>query len=202
MKGPHLIAWTTVAIIAAVVLVLAVASSVASGEGPHGACDDGVVGIVGTQDSVSYDVSPNVVDGVCLKAGNTQLHTLYATDFSSGCYTVTGIGTHIVTVTREGEGRSCQGISHIDVLTSTPTPTPTPTPSATLTPTPSPTPITTPTPTDPVSTPTLETPSALPDTGGEPSESGGIPWWVAVLVVGGSALASVGVLLMWSRENK
>ena len=56
------------------------------------------------------------------------------------------------------------------------TSTPTPTPSATPTPTPSPTPTSTPTGTPTVSTSTSETPLSLPNTGGEPSESGGLDW--------------------------
>lgn len=194
------------AIAAVVVTVIAlVQAGDAGANGEHGACDGGITDIIGTQDVATYDASPDVVGGVCLKAGNTQLHTLYVVDFVDECYDVGGIGTHTVTVTRGGEGNPCQGISHIDVLTSTPTSTPTPTPSATPTPTPTLTPtptatlsvVTTPMPTVTESgspTPTLEIPSALPNTGGAGPDGGGIPWWGVVLVIGG-ALTGAAVIM-------
>jgi hypothetical protein len=86
-----------------------------------------------------------VVTGVCVKAG-TGLST-FILDGAGICYSVSGIGTGSVTVTRIGEGPVCKGISHVDFyLTPQPVPTPTPTPIPTPTPTPTPTPIATPTP--------------------------------------------------------
>ena len=115
-------------------------------EGGHGVCDIGVVSITGTDDLVVYDAKADVVSGVCLKAGNTVLHTLYKTDFSNGCHTVVGIGTHSITVTRAGSGRTCQGISHIDLLVAPPECEDEPCTPPTHTPTDTPTPTTTPTP--------------------------------------------------------
>lgn len=178
-----------------VALVLALALAFAPGDseanGGHGACDGGIVDI----SAGTYDASPDIVTGVCIKAGNTQLHNLYTTDYADECYDVEGIGTSTVTVTRKGEGRTCQGISHIDVLTSTPTPTPTPTPSATPTPIPSPSPTITPTPIDPSPTPTWETPSALPNTGGEPSDGAHISFLEFLLIFFGSVAIGGGLVI-------
>lgn len=202
MKGLVLL---LIAVLSVAALTLGFGLGTASGSDPHGACGDGVVSIVGSADLVTYDASPNLVDGVCVKAGNIQLHTLYTADFTNACYAVTGIGTSVVTVTRLGEGRECQGISHIDVTTSAPTPTPTPTPSATPTPTPSPTPTTTPTPTPTAGTSTSETPLSLPSTGGEPSESGGAGLvetltWVG-FALAGAGLAMSAVWFLIKRRN-
>ncbi|KKM02828.1 hypothetical protein LCGC14_1780480, partial [marine sediment metagenome] len=114
-----------------------------SDEGPpHFDCNGGVVSILGSDDSITYDAGDSVVEGVCLKAGNTQRHNqvyrndgmIHSDDGKQKCYTIKGIGTSAVVVTREGMGRTCQGLSHIDVLRTTPEPTSTPTPI----PTPSP----------------------------------------------------------------
>ena len=198
----YLTAWILAAAltIAAAITAIALlaASSVASGEGGHGACDDGVVDI----SAGTYDASPDIVVGVCIKAGNTQLHNLYTVDYVGECYDVEGIGTSTATVTRKGEGRTCQGISHIDVLTSTATPTPTPTPSATPTPTPSPIPTPTLTPIDPTPTPTSGTPQAFPNTGGEGSEPGGIDWLAVAMLLAGIASAAGGAVLLWSAIRR
>lgn len=154
---------------------LAIVATLASANGgQHGACESGVLSIEGSQDLVSYNASPGIVTGVCLKAGNTQQHVLYVVDLTNECYSIAGIGTSTVTVTRLGEGRECQGISHIDVLieapAATPTPTPptlTPTPTPASTPTPIPVSIATPTP-EPVGSSTSQ-PASFPDTGGEPA---------------------------------
>ena len=130
----------------------------AEGTGGHGVCSDGVVSIKGTDNLVTYDADSSIITGVCIKAGNTQRHTFFTADVNTGCYDIKGIGTSKITVTRppRNEGRTCQGLSHIDVLRTTPEPTSTPTPIPTITPTsttPStpgatetPTPIPTPTP--------------------------------------------------------
>ncbi len=156
----------------------------AFGDPNHGVCSSGVTSIESSADLVTYDAGTNIVDGVCLKAGNTEKHTFFDADVTTECYAISGIGTSAVTVTRLGEGRECQGISHIDVTLRSPTPTPTPTPTETPTPTPTntptptptstplptPTPDATPTPTlTPVATSALQAPAAFPDTGGEPA---------------------------------
>ncbi len=146
--------------------------------GGHSACDNGIVSIAPvSKDLATYNAGNDIVTGLCLKAGNTQLHTFFTADTTTDCYNISGIGTSVVTVTRPGEGsRECQAISHIDVLVATPTPTPTstprptPTPPPTPEPTPTPSPTATPTPT-PVAepTPTPPVPVTFPDTGGEPA---------------------------------
>lgn len=97
--------------------------------------------------------SGNVVSGVCIKSGNnmfvsTNKHStmLGNGSYESGCYTIAGVGTQFLTVTRNLSGSNCQAISHLDIATSI-TPTNTPTPTATPTAIPTPTPTNTPTPT-------------------------------------------------------
>lgn len=107
--------------------------------------------------------APNgqIVTGVCIKAGNKPFgdgHSDILTNgtYDNGCFTVSGVGTQTVTVVRNFDSNTCQGISHIDVYvssqpTNTPTITATPTITGTITPsgtiTPTPTDYTTPTPT-------------------------------------------------------
>ena len=154
-------------------------------KGGHGVCNGGVVSITGTDDLVTYAADSSIITGVCVKAGNTYRHTFFTTDVNTGCYDIKGIGTSKITVERLREGRTCQGLSHIDVLSSaTPTVTVTPIVSVTTTPTPRSTPtstsgqagamIPTSTPIGSGSTPITEMPSALPSTGGEGSDGGGI----------------------------
>ncbi|HLB27299.1 MAG TPA: hypothetical protein VJN32_06585, partial [Dehalococcoidia bacterium] len=101
----------------------------------------------------------DVVTSICIKSGTdtfgTDAHSglitadgVYGND---GCFTVSGIGTSSVTVTR-GASPPCKDISHVDFFTDpAPTPTPTPTPEP---PTPTPTPTPTPEPPTPTPTPT------------------------------------------------
>ena len=77
--------------------------------------------IQGTDDEVTFTAPDGqVVSGVCIKSG--QLHTAPLTDADSNdCYTISGVGTDTVTVTRIGDGPDCQAISHVDAtLTSAP----------------------------------------------------------------------------------
>lgn len=171
--------------------------------GGHGACDGGTVSIGGSADLVTYNAGNNIIDGVCVKAGNTAQHDYYTADVNTGCYAISGIGTSVVIVTRLGEGRECQGLSHIDVTTApTPTSTPTPTPSATPTPTPSPNPTTTPTPTPTASTSTSETPLSLPNTGaGAVRDEGGTNW--LSIALGLSLLAAgLGTVVYYARKGQ
>lgn len=187
------------AIVLAVPIILAAAFFIteAGADGGHGACDGGTISIGGSADLVTYDASPSIIDGVCVKAGNTVQHTYFTQDVNTGCYNIVGIGTSVVTVTRLGEGRECQGLSHIDVTTDTPTSTPTPTPTPPATPTA--TPIPTPTPTG---TSTSIAPIALPNSGGGPGglPNDGIGWGLLALGLvlmsgGGLALYIAGFLL-------
>ena len=190
----------TATLFAALLLVVGFAESEAVAD-PHSPCTGGIVGIEpdAAQNIATYDASPDIVTGVCIKSG-----TMFAGDHSQlftedtanieNCYTITGIGTSSVTVQRTGTaGPGCQGISHIDVLVGAPTPTPTPAPS------PSPTPS--PTEQPPGQTPTAtatpapgvlgETrgPTALPATGqagqGRLSDGLTLPALGALLTLGG-----------------
>jgi hypothetical protein len=71
-----------------------------------------------------------VITTVSIKAG-TPCFTFTADGSVPGCYTVEGIGTSSVTVTRIGSGPSCKEISHVEFLTSTGPPPPTTTTTTT-----------------------------------------------------------------------
>jgi hypothetical protein len=58
-----------------------------------------------------------VITRVAIKAGNACI--IFDSDATMGCYTVSGIGTNSVLVTRSGSGPTCKEISHIEFLTST-----------------------------------------------------------------------------------
>lgn len=58
-----------------------------------------------------------VITVVAIKAGTPCIE--FTADATIGCYTVSGIGTSSVTVTRSGSGPSCKEISHVEFLTST-----------------------------------------------------------------------------------
>jgi hypothetical protein len=68
-----------------------------------------------------------VITTVAIKAGTPCI--TFTADGTVGCYTVEGIGTNSVTVTRSGSGPSCKEISHVEFLTST---APPPTTTATI----------------------------------------------------------------------
>lgn len=157
---------------------------------PHAPCGSGVTGIEPdeAQNIATYDASPDIVTGVCIKSGTMfdGEHVLFTEDTADieNCYTITGIGTSTVTVERTGTpGPDCQGISHIDVLTGEPTPTPTPSPTTpseeTATPTPTPT---------PAALGETQGPTALPETG----QAGGGGPSIALLLL--SALGALSVL--------
>ncbi len=137
-----------------------------------------------------------IFDSICIKSGIKMFGSNGHSDLitadgdyggptpgRSDCYTVSGIGTSTVSVTRNFSGQSsglwCQQISHIDHLTAeTPTSTPALTPTAKPTSTPTSTPTATATATAPAgATPTAtSTPTgqvlgaqALPATGDAPA---------------------------------
>jgi hypothetical protein len=170
---------------------------------PHSPCTGGVVGIGpdAGQNIATYDASPDIVTGVCIKSGSNMFgggHSeLFTQDTANieNCYAITGIGTSGVTVQRMGTaGPDCQGISHIDVLVGAPTPTPTPAPS----PSPTPSPTEQPPGQTPTATPTpgvlgeTRGPTALPATGqaGQVSDGLTLPALGALLTLGG--LVSLG----------
>jgi hypothetical protein len=68
-----------------------------------------------------------VITTVAIKAGTSCV--TFTADGTMGCYTVAGIGSNSVTVTRSGSGPSCKEISHVEFLTST---APPPTTTATI----------------------------------------------------------------------
>jgi hypothetical protein len=71
-----------------------------------------------------------VITTVAIKAG-TPCFTFTEDGSVPGCYTVEGIGTSSVTVTRIGSGPDCKEISHIEFITSTGPPPPTTTTTTT-----------------------------------------------------------------------
>jgi hypothetical protein len=64
-----------------------------------------------------------VITTVAIKAGTACI--TFNSDTTIGCYTVSGLGTPSVTVTRSGSGPTCKEISHIEFITSTAPPPPT-----------------------------------------------------------------------------
>ncbi|MBI1886187.1 MAG: hypothetical protein HYS09_07755 [Chloroflexi bacterium] len=184
-----------VALIAAVSLASFGAPSAAAAD-PHAPCDDGVTGITGSADLVTYDAGSDTITAVCIKSGANMFngeHKLVTSDgVVANCYTVSGIGTSKVKVQRTGTaGPDCQAISHIDVLTG-PAPTPTSTPQA-----PEATPTGTPAAAGATATPTStphvlgeeEAPEQFPETGQGASPS---TWDGLALVLGLSGLGLLG----------
>jgi hypothetical protein len=151
---------SVLAVLGAILLVVTLwgggsTPALADGQGSPAACNDGpnVDGNISpdSDDLATHTVAAgNVVTGVCIKSGQELGHTgplangtydgngnPVAPGSPTACYTVSGVGTPTVTVTRVGDGSDCQAISHIDVLfeKAAPTPTPTNTPQSTATPT-------------------------------------------------------------------
>lgn len=112
-----------------------------------GGCEDASSqSITGTDNFVSFSApSGQVVTSVCVKSSTS--HTTFSSNTSNGCYSISGIGTQTVTVTRVDSGSSCQEISHVDVYYATYQPTPTGAQSKTENINPTLTSIVTPTPT-------------------------------------------------------
>ena len=103
-------------------IFISAGNPMASG-GLHGECES--VDIQGYQGGTINERSftdPNseVIMGVCIKSaphmfrdGHSQ--RLVNGDYQHGCYTVTGVGTSSVTVTRNPVNRHCGPIEHIDI---------------------------------------------------------------------------------------
>jgi hypothetical protein len=114
--------------IAGLLASLALASPVAAdGNGSPAACET-AINLQGNQNQLTYTApAGQVVTGVCIKSGQELGHTgvlgngSYDGNGTAGgspaCYTVSGVGGGTVTVTRIGSGSSCQGLSHVDVMT-------------------------------------------------------------------------------------
>jgi hypothetical protein len=114
------------------------------GGGATGNCLGGGATKIENPDDATTITAPagQVITQVAVKAG-TQCF-IFDSDGTQGCYTVTGLGTATVEVTREGSGPTCKEISHIEFITSTgPTPPPPPPPPPTTTAPPPPPPTTT-----------------------------------------------------------
>jgi uncharacterized repeat protein (TIGR01451 family) len=101
-------------------------------------------------DEVTIDAGDgNVVTEICIKSGSDAFgdkqHSGLITadgEYGDGCYTVEGLGTQTVTVTKT-DSNDCKDISHVDASSGaapTDAPTPTPTDAPTPTPTDAPTP--------------------------------------------------------------
>lgn len=99
----------------------------ADGQGSPEACLGSTEGVLGSQEGTENEVvvdagAGNIVTGVCIKSGekmfngNKHSAVLGNGTYENECYKVTGVGTQSVTVTRIGEGKNCQAISHIDVV--------------------------------------------------------------------------------------
>lgn len=96
----------------------------ADGNGSPADCLGGP-SVDGNADFLQYDAgSGNTVDGVCIKSGSNMFNGNKHSDvlgngtYENGCYEVAGVDTQVVTVTRLLDGNTCQGISHIDIITS------------------------------------------------------------------------------------
>ncbi len=112
-------------------------TALADGAGSPDAClektADVYGSVSGTPDLITKDVGAgNVATGVCIKSGEAMFgaekhSTVLGNGTYSGlsanggaavpaCYTVSGVGTQTVTVTRVANSNTCQGLSHIDVI--------------------------------------------------------------------------------------
>jgi hypothetical protein len=82
-----------------------------------GNCLDGANKIENPGDTETLTApAGQVITTVAIKAGTPCI--TFTSDGTIGCYTVSGIGTNSVTVTRSGSGPGCKEISHIEFITS------------------------------------------------------------------------------------
>lgn len=95
----------------------------AHGKGSSPQCSNGIE-VGGNQDVVTFTApAGQVITGVCIKSGANMFggagHSGVLTNANSdSCYTINiAADGSSVTVTRIGDGPSCQGISHLDVVT-------------------------------------------------------------------------------------
>jgi len=158
-----------VVVLAAVLTPVLASDDTNTGVGSPTACltTSGASTVNGENPTTTVQAPGNVINTICIKSGagafnlegtgdcantNSQHSACITSDGTYGignCYTVSGMGTSKVTVTR-GTSPPCLDTSHVDyitkaVVTSTPTSTPTATATATATDPPTQTPTETPT---------------------------------------------------------
>lgn len=129
---------------------------------------------------VNFDAgSGNIVTGVCIKSGSNmfggnQHSTLITANgtVENGCYTISGIGTQFLTVTRNLSSSNCQGISHLDIeIEPVASPSPSPSPSPSVSPSPSPSASSSPSPSPNPSASPSPSPSVSPSPSPSPTPS-------------------------------
>jgi hypothetical protein len=103
------------------------------GDGGKGNCLGGGATKIENPNDTTTIVAPDgqVITQVAVKAGTECF--IFNADGTQGCYTVEGLGSATVTVTRSGSGSDCKEISHIEFITSTAPPPPPPPPPPTTT---------------------------------------------------------------------
>lgn len=111
----------------------------ADGNGSPDECKTGV-SVEGNEDSLTYTTNEGTIEFVCIKSGANMFTDGHSGQLGNGthadgCYTISGVGTASVTVTRNGDGPNCQGLSHIDIGISETTETVPPQETETATPT-------------------------------------------------------------------
>jgi hypothetical protein len=114
-----------VVILTVLALVIFLTNKVYATGGKNKTCSDAQITSVenGNQNEMSYTVSGGQIESVCIKSGVNMFDaghsgSLGNGDYEDGCYTVSGVGTSTVTVKRNKDGKTCQGISHLDIYTS------------------------------------------------------------------------------------
>ena len=95
----------------------------------QGTCIEGGTKIENPGDS-EVITADSPITQVAIKAGNDCF--LFPPLTSNDCYTVSGLGTNTVTITRIGSGRDCKEISHIEYTTGPVEPPPTTNPTTTV----------------------------------------------------------------------
>ena len=170
-----------IGVVFAVIIVMQASNTVkvsADGNGTPAACET-TINISGNANNLSYtDPNGNPIDGVCIKSGNNMFGANKHSDpltngtYENGCYTVTGVGTSTVTVIRNFDSNTCQGLSHVDVIVGSPTATPSATPSESPSSTPSATPSSDPSESPRQSNDPTPTPSATATPTSAPTDSG------------------------------
>jgi hypothetical protein len=108
MKFAALTTMVSLGLIAAYVLAGPVAAQ------GQGTCIEGAMKIENPGDSETITAS-SPITAVAIKAGRDCIVFPPAT--SDDCYTVSGLGTTSVTITRIGSGPDCKEISHIEFTT-------------------------------------------------------------------------------------
>jgi hypothetical protein len=95
----------------------------------QGTCIEGGTKIENPGDSEVITAGSPITQ-VAIKAGTECF--LFTADVTGPCYSVSGLGTTTVTITRIGSGRDCKEISHIEFTTGPVEPPPTTTPTSSI----------------------------------------------------------------------